>query len=158
FRLAPRLNAAGRLGEAQLALDLLLAPDEATAGRLAAELEDRNKERQRIQEEVWAAVEAAGGERGDGGALVVGAEGWHHGVLGIVAARLTERFGRPAVVVGFQGGEGRGSARSAGGVNLFQALTACGEHLTKFGGHAAAAGLSMTADRLTGFRRAFVDE
>jgi len=75
-----------------------------------------------------------------------------------VAARLVERYGRPAVVIGFRDGEGRGSARTLGGVNLFEALTRCGRHLTKFGGHAAAAGLSIAADRLAEFRREFVAE
>jgi single-stranded-DNA-specific exonuclease len=158
FRLAPRLNAAGRLGEAQLALDLLLAPDAPTATRLAAELEDRNSERQRIQEIVWAEALAAATDQEDAPALVVGAEGWHHGVVGIVAARLVDRFARPAIVVGFHNGAGRGSARTVAGVNLYEALTSCAGHLDKYGGHAAAAGMSVSVDRMDGFRRAFVAE
>jgi single-stranded-DNA-specific exonuclease len=158
FRLAPRLNAAGRLGEAQLALDLLLAPDDATANRLAEELDDRNRERQRIQEEVWTQCLAACEPFQSDPALVLGAEGWHHGVVGIIAARLVDKFARPAVVVGFENGQGRGSARTIAGFNLYDALAACGQHLTRFGGHAAAAGVSLPYDRLDAFRQDFVAE
>jgi single-stranded-DNA-specific exonuclease len=157
FRLAPRLNAAGRLGEAQLALDLLLAPDAPTATRLAAELEDRNKERQRIQELVWAEALAAAAEHETAPAVVVGAEGWHPGVVGIIAARLVDRFARPTVVVGFRAGEGRGSARTVPGYDLFAALARSSDHLVRFGGHAAAAGMTVTPERLDGFRAAFCD-
>src|SRR5262249_49382112 len=106
FRLTPRLNAAGRLGDAQLALDLLLAGD-AEAERLAGELEDQNTERQRVQELVWkeALAQAALQVEDQAAALVVGAEGWHPGVVGIIAARLVDRFARPAIAIGFQGGE-----------------------------------------------------
>jgi single-stranded-DNA-specific exonuclease len=160
FRLTPRLNAAGRLGEAQLALDLLLA-GERDAARLADALEDQNTERQRIQELVW--MEAIGQAEaqladGDPPALVVGAEGWHAGVVGIVAARLVDRFARPAIAVAFRDGEGRGSARTIPGLNLHEALGRCAAHLSKFGGHAGAAGMSLAIDRLDGFRQAFVVE
>ncbi|HVZ72193.1 MAG TPA: single-stranded-DNA-specific exonuclease RecJ [Polyangia bacterium] len=158
FRLAPRLNAAGRLGEAQLSLDLLLAPDAKTAARLAAELQDRNTERQRIQEIVWAEAAAAAAEQEHEAAIVVGAEGWHPGIVGIIAARLVDRYARPAVVVGFRKGatEGRGSARTVPGFDLFKALATCAAHLDRFGGHAAAAGMSVAAPALEAFRRAFV--
>jgi single-stranded-DNA-specific exonuclease len=156
FRITPRLNAAGRLGEAQLALDLLLAPDQPTGQRLAQALDDVNRERQRVQELVWQeAVKEAEGRAGDA-ALVVGAEGWHHGVVGIIAAKLVERYRRPAVVVGFKEGQGRGSARTLDGFNLYTALGTCREHLGVFGGHAAAAGMSLTIDRLPAFRAAFL--
>jgi single-stranded-DNA-specific exonuclease len=157
FRLTPRLNAAGRLGEAQLALDLLLAPA-ADAERLAAAIDEQNTERQRIQELVWIEARAQAAEQADAPALVVGAEGWHHGVVGIVAARLVDGYARPAIAIGFKNGEGRGSARTIPGVNLFDALGACREHLTRFGGHAGAAGLSITHDRLELFRAAFSGE
>jgi single-stranded-DNA-specific exonuclease len=158
FRLAPRLNAAGRLGEAQLALDLLLAPDEVTAGRLAEELDERNRQRQQIQEQVWTQVLVACEPFETAAALVVGAEGWHPGVVGIIAAKLVEKFGRPAVVVGFTEGEGRGSARTIPGFNLYDALAVCAPHLSRFGGHAAAAGMSLSLAALEPFRRAFVLE
>jgi single-stranded-DNA-specific exonuclease len=158
FRLAPRLNAAGRLGEAQLALDLLLAPDATTATRLAEELDERNRQRQQIQEQVWGEALVACEPHETDAALVVGAEGWHPGVVGIVAAKLVERFHRPAIVIGFEAGQGRGSARTVPGFNLYEALVGCAPHLSRFGGHAAAAGMSLTIDRLEVFRRAFVVE
>jgi single-stranded-DNA-specific exonuclease len=156
FRLTPRLNAAGRLGEAQLSLDLLLAPDDATADRLAAALDDVNRERQRIQEAVWTeALQAAEGSA-TAAAVVVGAEGWHQGVVGIVASKLVERFRRPAVVVGFKDGQGRGSGRTTGGFDLYRALGACREHLVVYGGHASAAGMTVNHDCFPAFRAAFV--
>jgi single-stranded-DNA-specific exonuclease len=160
FRLTPRLNAPGRLGDAQPALDLLLAPDAATATRLAAEVEDTNRERQRIQELVAIEAHAAAAAQHEEGAqgLVVAAEGWHPGVLGIVAARLVDRFARPVVVVGMRDGEGRGSARTVRGFHLFEALSRCGQHLVKYGGHAGAAGLTVAASRLDDFRQAFAAE
>jgi single-stranded-DNA-specific exonuclease len=160
FRLTPRLNAAGRLGEAQLALDLLLA-DEVDAERLAAALDDQNTERQRVQELVWKEALAMATTQVDddqAAALVVGAEGWHPGVVGIIAARLVDRFARPAIAIGFRDGAGRGSARTVSGVNLFDALSACARHLTKFGGHAGAAGMSIAIGELDGFRASFAAE
>jgi single-stranded-DNA-specific exonuclease len=160
FRLTPRLNAAGRLGEAQLALDLLLA-GEADAERLARELDDQNTERQRVQELVWKEALAQAGAQvaeEDAAALVVGAEGWHPGVVGIIAARLVDRFARPAVAIGFRDGEGRGSARTVSGVHLFDALARCGQHLIRFGGHAGAAGMSISIGALDAFRQAFAAE
>ncbi len=157
FRLTPRLNAAGRLGEAQLALDLLLA-SAADAPRLALALDEQNTERQRIQELVWIEARAQAAAQDEALALVVGAEGWHQGVVGIIAARLVDQFARPAVVIGFQDGQGRGSARTVPGVNLFEALSGCSVHLTKFGGHAGAAGMSLPATGLEAFRLAFVVE
>jgi single-stranded-DNA-specific exonuclease len=160
FRLTPRLNAPGRLGEAQRALDLLLAADEAEARQRATEIDEVNRARQRIQEEVWsAAVATAEAELAADAALpalVVGRAGWHPGVVGIVAAKLCERFRRPAVVVAFTDGVGRGSARTLAGFHLHAALTSCAAHLEVYGGHAAAAGLTVTSDRFPAFRDAFL--
>jgi single-stranded-DNA-specific exonuclease len=156
FRLTPRLNAPGRLGEAQLALDLLLARDDAEAQRHAAAIDEINRERQRIQEEVWSAACRAADEQGDAAALVVGAEGWHPGVVGIIAAKLVERYRRPAVVVGFSGDRGRGSARTLGGFDLHAAFEGCRGHLAAGGGHAAAAGLTIETSRFAAFREAFI--
>src|SRR5689334_21224326 len=116
----PRLNAPGRLDEVLLALDLLLAPDAATAARLAAVVDDANRERQRIQELVAIEAQAAAALQHEAGAqaLEVASEGWHPGVLGIVAARLVDRFACPVVVVGLRDGEGRGSARTVRGFPL----------------------------------------
>lgn len=158
FRLTPRLNAAGRLGDAQLALDLLLAPDDVGAAVLASAIDDVNRERQKIQERVWIEALAAAVDWADAPAIVVGREGWHQGVVGIVAARLVDRFAKPVVVVGFDGESGRGSARTVAGLNLFETLQACSDHLTRFGGHAAAAGVSLTPEHMDGFRAAFMAE
>ena len=156
FRLAPRLNAAGRLGDAQVALDLLLAVDAAEASRLAGALDDMNRQRQRIQDQMWGEAVRAAEEYPNDAALVLGAEGWHQGVVGIVAAKLVDKFKKPVVVVGFKDGSGRGSARTIGGLDLYQSLEACQQHLTVFGGHAAAAGLGLAAGQMEAFRASFV--
>ena len=158
FRLAPRINAAGRLGDASRAVELMLCRDEARALALAEELDRENARRQEIEREVQdAAIEAclADPEHATASAMVVAGEGWHAGVVGIVAARLVERFGRPAVVLGIEGGVAKGSARSAGSVHLYDAMVACADLLTKYGGHAAAAGLTLPATAVPAFRRRF---
>jgi single-stranded-DNA-specific exonuclease len=156
FRLTPRLNAPGRLGQAQRALDLLLSENDDEARRQAAEIDEVNRERQRIQEEVWQAACREAESQAGAAAIVVGAEGWHPGVVGIVAAKLVERFRCPAVVIGFRDGVGRGSARTVGRFNLHTALAACSPHLEVFGGHAAAAGMTLQLGRLAAFREAFL--
>jgi len=164
FRYAPRINAAGRLGDAQRALDVLLATNETEAKERALVLEGINKERQRIQhnvaeaafEEAEALIRQADGEVP--AAIVVGAKDWHVGVVGIVAAKLVDRYGRPAIVVGFENERGRGSARTVPEFDLYHGLKAVGEHIEVYGGHAAAAGLTVRFDRFAGFREAFVQQ
>ncbi len=160
FRLAPRINAAGRLYRADAGVELMLTEDEARAQQIAAELSRANSERRATEREVDAAAESARRElpeelqRAPG--LVVAGEGWHPGVVGIVASRLVERHNRPTVVVSLDGeGGGRGSGRSIPGFDLLAALHACEEHLESFGGHKAAAGLSLRAENLEAFRAAF---
>lgn len=155
FRLAPRLNAAGRLGDAQTALELLLAPDRARGQEMAVCLEDLNRERQRVQERVWSEAVAAAQEHLEAPSLVLGAEGWHQGVVGIVAAKLVDKYHKPAVVVGFCDGQGRGSARTCGGLDLYQTLHRCREHLVGFGGHPMAAGVTLAYGNLGELRAAF---
>lgn len=155
FRLAPRLNAAGRLGDAQVALDLLLATDRDRGDEAARNLEELNRERQRIQERVWSEAVAAVEPYREAAALVLGAEGWHQGVVGIVAAKLVDKYHKPAVVVGFSAGQGRGSARTVDGFDLCQALAGCRAHLSAFGGHPMAAGVSLAEGQLRAFREAF---
>ena len=158
FRLGPRLNAAGRLGHPGRALELLLAPDEATAEPLAQELELLNRERQDIEASILRAavaeVERAPEAVRDAPALVVWGEGWHEGVVGIVASRLVDRYHRPAVVIAAGDGDARGSGRSIPAYDLHAGLTACAEHLTRFGGHRVAAGLSLRCDALEPFAAA----
>jgi single-stranded-DNA-specific exonuclease len=161
FRLAPRINAAGRLGHPQAALDLLLTEDSAEAERLAAELETLNRERQmvedRILREALAQVdewpEAKRRQRG----YVLAGEEWHRGVIGIVASRLVERFHRPVVLVAGAEEEWTGSGRSIPAFDLHEALAACAGVLERFGGHRAAAGLSIRPDKLDEFARLFAD-
>lgn len=160
FRLAPRINAAGRLYRADAGVELLLSDDEGRAEQIAVELSRANAERRATEREVDVAAEAARRElpdelRGANG-LVLAGEGWHPGVVGIVASRLVERHHRPIVVVSLDGeGGGRGSGRSIPGFDLLAALEACAEHLESFGGHRAAAGLSLRAENLAAFQAAF---
>ena len=159
FRLAPRINAAGRLGRPDVALELLLTDDAAEAERLAAELEELNRERQSVEErilrEAVAAVESwPPAERRRRG-YVLWDETWHEGVNGIVASRLVERYNRPVVLIAHSATGWKGSGRSIPSFDLHGALGACAEHLERFGGHRAAAGLSLETDRLDSFREAF---
>jgi single-stranded-DNA-specific exonuclease len=156
FRLAPRLNAAGRLGQARGALALLLAADPAQARTQAQHLHQLNRRRQSLEEEVLRQAAALIAQQGlkDRPVLVLGQEGWHPGVLGIVAARLAEEHHKPVALVNLQDGLGRGSARSIEGFQLFQGLQACRQWLTKFGGHAAAAGFAIRAEDLSALQAA----
>ena len=161
FRVAPRVNAAGRMGDAGDALRLLLASDPIEAATLAGELDTLNHAR---QEEEGRTLQQALGALSDGFAperdfgVVLAGEGWHPGVIGIVASRIVERIHRPVVLVALNGERGRGSARSVPGFHLYEAVAACGEHLERFGGHRQAAGMDVRADRLDAFRDAFSRE
>jgi single-stranded-DNA-specific exonuclease len=160
FRLAPRINAAGRLYRADAGVELLLTDSEQRAAEITTELNRANSERRATEREVDAAAEAARRELperlGEAPGLVLAGEGWHPGVIGIVASRLAERHHRPAVVVSLDGeGGGRGSGRGIPGFDLLAALEACAEHLVSFGGHRAAAGLELRAEDLDAFREAF---
>lgn len=154
FTLAPRLNASGRLGQIESAVALLLTEDPAEAARRAAELCALNRDRQEIETGIWQeALEMIGDARPDA-PLVLAREGWHQGVIGIAASRLTDAFGVPAVMICLDGEHGKGSCRSCGGFNLFEALIACEGHLEGFGGHALAAGLTIRREEIDGFRGA----
>ncbi len=155
YRLGPRLNAAGRLGTAQAALELLRCRDPEQARVLAAELHAQNAERQEVERRTFVeATELVGEEQG--AAIVVGARGWHPGVIGIVASRLLRAHCRPALVVAFDAdGMGKGSGRSLDGLCLVSALGECAHLLEKFGGHAMAAGLTVREAQFPAFRDAF---
>jgi single-stranded-DNA-specific exonuclease len=161
FRLAPRINAAGRLGRPTAALQLLLTDDEEEAGRIALELEELNRERQAVEErilrEATAAIEAWPGPRRRRRGYVVADEGWHEGVIGIVASRLVERYHRPVVLIAGTEGDWKGSGRSIPAFDLHAGLAACSEHLERFGGHRAAAGLSVGPERIDAFAEMFAD-
>lgn len=160
FKLAPRLNAAGRLGDPSITLALLRARDPAEARLAAATIERLNEERRAIEQRVTAAaiaqVEAVYGPRPKCG-VVVADEGWHRGVVGITAARLVDRFGVPAVVVGVEDGVGHGSVRGPEGFRVHDAVARCAGALERFGGHQAAAGLTVRATRVEALRAAFAD-
>ncbi len=158
FRLGPRINAAGRLDEASVGLSLLLSGDLATARRLAADLDAANEERRRIEREITAEAAAqaeAKLERGPG--LVLVGDGWHRGIVGIVASRMVERFHRPTLVLARDGDRIRGSGRSIPAFDLHAGLGACARHLERFGGHRAAAGLELQAAHLEAFEADFLD-
>ena len=160
FRLGPRINAAGRLYRADAGVELFLTRDDARAAEIAAELNRANGERRSAEREVDTAAEAARRELPDelreASGLVLAGPGWHPGVIGIVASRLVERHNRPVIVVSLDGeGGGRGSGRSIPGFDLLAGLEACSEHLVRFGGHRAAAGLELRAEDLDAFRAAF---
>jgi single-stranded-DNA-specific exonuclease len=160
FRLAPRINAAGRLYRADAGVELFLTCDDARAKEIAVELNRANAERRATEQEVDGAAEAARRELPDelreALGLVLAGEGWHPGVIGIVASRLVERHHRPVVVISLDGeGGGRGSARSIPGFDLLAGLEVCAEQLEGFGGHKAAAGLQLQAGNVDAFRAAF---
>jgi single-stranded-DNA-specific exonuclease len=160
FRLAPRINAAGRLYRADAGVELFLTEEDKRAEEIATELSRANGERRATEREVANAAEAALKELPDhlreAPGFVVAGEDWHPGVIGIVASRLVEKHHRPVVVVSLDGeGKGRGSGRSIPGFDLLAALNACSQYLARFGGHRAAAGLELEEASLDAFREAF---
>ena len=154
FSIIPRLNAAGRMGTTDVAFDLLMASDDREAELLATQLEETNAERRaiesRLTEEAMAKIEAEG--RVGARCVVVGGEGWHEGVKGIVASRIVNRYHVPAILFSISDGVARGSGRSVGDVDLFHAVEQCSDCLVRFGGHAGAVGVTCDAGRLDEFR------
>ena len=162
FRLAPRINAAGRLGRPDVALELVLTEDPEEARRLADTLEELNRERQAVEEAILraavGAVESMPEPRRRRRGYVLWSEDWHEGVIGIVASRLVERFHRPVVLITKAQDGWKGSGRSIPAFDLHGALAACSGHLQRFGGHRAAAGLSIAEESIAAFAEAFADE
>lgn len=153
YVLAPRLNACGRLGDSGKGLRLLLANEPTQARAIAMDLERMNQERQEIEQKVYLEAVAKVEEAHDlGKVLVIGGEGWHPGVIGIVASRLTEKYYRPAVLLSLEEETGKGSARSIPGFHLYDALSRCSTYLLRFGGHQMAAGLEVKRDKLEAFQ------
>ncbi len=166
YTIAPRINAAGRIRSASRAVELFLAETDADAASIAAELCEANRERQdeenRIMQDAYKKIDE-GYDFEKNPVIVLDADDWHHGVIGIVASRITEKYGLPSILISFEGCNpdahtdsdmGKGSGRSIKGMNLVDALVACSEHLAKFGGHELAAGLSVTRGELPAFREA----
>ena len=160
FRMTPRLNAAGRMADPELTIALLRARDIYEARQAAARIEQCNDDRKatekRVTEQAFAQVLEIYGEAPSCGVVVAG-DDFHRGVVGITAARIVDRFGVPAIVIGFEGEHGHGSARAPGGFPLYSAIARCSEHLVRFGGHDAAAGMSLERRALEAFRAAFSD-
>lgn len=163
YTLAPRINAAGRISSASLAVELFLTSSRDKADELALRLCDINRERQteetRIAMEAYARIEASHDFENDP-VIVLEADNWHHGVIGIVASRITEKYGLPSILISFDGAQsdgnldiGKGSGRSVKGLNLVDALVHCGDLLEKYGGHELAAGLSVSRDNIDAFRK-----
>ncbi len=149
FVVAPRLNAAGRLDSAMLGVKLLLATDESVALEVAEQLNKMNEHRQAIGQSMVAdAIKQVGDEAERESILVVRGHRWHAGVIGITASRLVETFSRPVVIIADDDTVGRGSARTIGSVNIYSLLNACRHLMTKFGGHAQAAGFSVNSDQI----------
>ncbi len=157
FRIAPRINAPGRLGDPDDALALLLADDRTAAAGIAARVEQVQAERRKVQavmvDEALADIDAQG--LSDLAGLVLARDGWHPGVVGIVAGKIAETTGKPTIVVGWEGASGRGSVRGPAGFPLYDALAASRAELLQFGGHQAAAGVHVSRDRLDALRAAF---
>lgn len=154
FGLAPRINACGRMGEAEIALKLLLTQSAEEAIQIANELNSLNKERQEVEKKIFnEAVEIIeNGKLYENDIIVVGSKNWHHGVIGIVASKITELYYKPSVLISFDDGVGKGSGRSIEGFDLHEALTMCAEYLDKFGGHEMAIGLSLEEVNFENFK------
>ena len=158
FILAPRINAVGRMGNAERAVRLLITDSEPQAGDIAAILEKANQTRKNIDEETYQeAIQILESEPclQDARALVLAKEGWHPGVIGIVASRISERMYRPTIMIAIEDGIGKGSARSISNFDIYSALKECETHLLGFGGHRYAAGLMIELEQIDHFREAF---
>lgn len=156
FTVCPRINAAGRMGSAEKALELLLCDDEAYAEDLAKEINAMNAQRQKTETDIFASAAEMLGTDSDianDRIIVVDGEGWHQGVIGIVAARITERFGRPCVVISRDGETAKGSCRSVEGFSIYEAIEAVSDCLDHYGGHTLAAGIGIRSSRIPEFRK-----
>jgi len=158
FKIAPRINAAGRVARATDALKLLVTGDPAEAASLAERLDNENRRRQALERETLEEALSMIGDTCADRAVVLAREDWHPGVIGIVASRLVERLSRPVVMIALDGAEpGKGSARGAAGFDILKGLSECARHLERFGGHRAAAGLTVKKENVAGFKREFTE-
>ncbi len=161
FKLAPRLNAVGRMGHARLGVELLTRATADRAREIALYLHDQNKTRQSTERKITTQAkemaEAAGMTKDASRGIVLAREGWHAGVIGIVASRLVDAFSRPTVIISLDNGVGQGSARSVPNFHITDALARCETHLAQFGGHAQAAGLRIEMDRIAAFTEQFIE-
>lgn len=156
FGLAPRINACGRMGKEKEALNLFLTQDENEAKKIALRLNEYNKERQDIEKRIYEdAVNKIEKSEKNKQALVLGSENWHHGVIGIVASKITDLYFKPSILICFEEDEGKGSGRSIPGFDLYESLTNCSENLEKFGGHSMAVGVTLKKENFEKFKEEF---
>lgn len=154
FGIAPRINACGRMGNEQVALELFLNDDYSEAKILANKLNEYNTERQAIEKKIFdEVIKQIENSEKEKSCIVVGAEGWHHGIIGIVASKVTEMYFKPSILICFEDGEGKGSGRSIPGFDLHQALMECKESLKKFGGHSMAVGVTVDEAQFEKFKQ-----
>ncbi len=151
FRLGPRINAAGRMGQVEKAVSLFCSTDDEEAKGLAQALDGLNRERQTIEKDIFAEARNRAQLINDK-AIVLADKAWHPGVIGIVASRLVEEFGRPSILIALDGNQGKGSCRSIQGLDIYKALTRCSDILDAFGGHALAGGFQIRKNRIDAFR------
>lgn len=157
FGLSPRINACGRLGHADEALELFLANDKNTTTKLAKKMNEYNTARQQVERKIYdEAVKEIIKEK-DKPAIVLGKEGWHHGVAGIVSSKITDEYFKPSILICFEGDEGKGSGRSIPGFDLHEALMECSTYLEKFGGHSMAVGITIKKDKFKEFKKVFTE-
>ena len=153
FGIAPRINACGRMGNEKLALDLFLSKNMEEAKKLAIQLNEYNIKRQAIEKKMFdEAVQEIEKNEKDNTCIIVGHEGWHHGIIGIVSSKVTEMYFKPSVLICFDGEKGKGSGRSIPGFDLHEALMKCGKQLERFGGHAMAVGVSVNKAKFAKFK------
>ncbi len=156
FGLAPRINACGRMGKEKEALNLFLTQDENEAKKIALRLNEYNKERQDIEKRIYEdAVNKIEKSEKNKQVLVLGSENWHHGVIGIVASKITDLYFKPSILICFEEDEGKGSGRSIPGFDLYESLTNCSENLEKFGGHSMAVGVTLKKENFEKFKEEF---
>ena len=156
FGIAPRINACGRLGKAEEALELFLSKDPIVIRDIANRLNEYNKERQETEKTIYEqAVQQIEGQGMNELAIILGNENWHHGVIGIVSSKITEKYFKPSILICFEGEEGKGSGRSIPGFDLYEALTKCSTYLEKFGGHSMAVGVSVKKENFLKFKEEF---
>ena len=153
FGIAPRINACGRMGNEKLALELFLSNNYEAAEKLAIKLNEYNKKRQAIEKQIYdEAVEIIEQENQDNSGIVLGNDDWSHGIIGIVASKITEKYYKPSILVCYEGNMGKGSGRSIQGFDLHEALMECGDSLEKFGGHEMAVGITIKRENFSKFR------
>ena len=156
FGIAPRINACGRMGHAEDALNLFLTDNEEEAKNIATKLNEYNKERQEIEKRIFdEAIEQIHNQETNKDVFILGKENWHHGVIGIVSSKITEMYFKPSILICFEENLGKGSGRSIPGFDLYEALSKCSEHVSKFGGHAMAIGITIEKDNFEKFKKDF---